>query len=119
MKVRKRVLPRTMAEHINIRLKLVRGNLVIIVGLGLKVDWNQSGLCALHRRSRTQNVCRSIIILDHRSLGWSMISYGSLSFFISKMHQNHQFPPKPENIIKRLQNNYNVFKHLYTMAKSG
>ena len=41
MKVRKRVLPRTMAEHINIRLKLAKGNLVILVGLGLKVGWNQ------------------------------------------------------------------------------
>ena len=42
MKVRKRVLPRTMAVHMNIRLKLVRDKLKILVGLSLKAGWNHS-----------------------------------------------------------------------------
>ena len=61
MKVRKRVLPRTIVEHINIRLKLARGNLVILVGLGLKVGWNQSSLCDI-----TQITLRSELLSQIR-----------------------------------------------------
>ena len=93
MKVRKRVLPRTMAERINISLKLVRGNLVIFVGLGLKVGWNHSGLCTLRRRSTTRSVCQSIIAFAHRSIVMVDGQLQIIIILISKMHQNHHFPP--------------------------
>ena len=115
MKVRKRVLPRTIVEHINIRLKLARGNLVILVGLGLKVGWNQSGLCALRRWSTTQ----SVSIDYHPRSSIARLVDDQLRIFIilspkcTKITNFLQITPKPENLLKRLQNNYNVFKNTY------
>ena len=118
MKVKKHVLPRTMEEHINIRLKLVMGNLVILVGLGFKVGWNQYGICVLYCRSTTRSMCspidRSIIAFAHRSI---VIVDGQLRVFIilfrkcTKINTLLQITPKPKNILKGLQNNYKVFKN--------
>ena len=102
MKVRKCVLPRTMAKHIDIRLKLVRGNVVILVGLGHKVGWNDYGLCALRRRSTMRSVCRSIIAFAHRSI---VMVDGQLRVLIIftpkciKITTFLQITPKPENIL--------------------
>ena len=74
-----------MAEHINIRLKLVRGNLVILVGLGLEVGWNQIW------------PLRASLSIDNTKLGGSMGSYGSLSFYL-------QNAPKSPLSSKSLQN---------------
>ena len=116
MKVRKPVLPRTMAEHINIRLKLVTGNLVNLVELGLKLGWNHSGLCVLRRRQTTRSVCRYIIAFAHQQI---VMVDGQLWVFIilspkcTKIITFLQITPKPENILKRLQNGYKVFKSTY------
>ena len=84
--------------------------------LGFKSAETQSGLCALHRRSIPHSVYRSIVAFAHRSI---VVVYGQLRVFIilspkcTKITNFLQISPKPENILKRLQNNYNVFKNTY------
>ena len=105
-----------MADYLNIRLKLVRSSLVILVGLGLKVDWNQ--ILPLHASLSIDNTeCVSIdYCLQSSTTGlfdgqlWVFII---LSLKCTKITTFLQITPKPENILKRLQNNYNVFKNTY------
>ena len=105
-----------MAEHINIRLKLVRDNLVILVGLELQPSWNPIWL---PRASLLiDNIeCVSIDYCLRPSID-SLVD-GHLRVFVilspkcTKITTFLQITPKPENILKRLQNNYNVFKKTY------
>ena len=123
MKVRKRVLPRTMTEHINIRLKLVRVNLVILVGLGIKVGWNQ--IWPLRASLSIDNT--ECVLINYRlQLSTAGLFDGQLRVFIilspksTKVTTFLIITPKPENILKGLQNNYNVFKNIYiTWLKVG
>ena len=103
-----------MAEHINIRLKLVRGNLVILVGLGLKVGWNQ--IWPLRAFLSIENT--ECVSIDYRlQLSTIGLFDGQLRVFIilspkfTKFTTFLQITPKPENILKKLQNNYNVSKN--------
>ena len=105
-----------MAEHINIRLKLVRGYLVIHVGLGLKVGWNQ--IWSLRASLSIDNIV-CVPIDCHLQSSITRLFDGQLRVFIilspkyTKIITFLQISPKPENILKRIKNNYNIFKNTY------
>ena len=118
----KRVLPRTMADHINIRLKFVRDIMVNLVGLESKVVWNQ--IWSLRASGSIDNT--ECVSIDYRlQLSTAGLLDGQLRVFIilslkcTKITIFLQITPKPENILKRLQNNYDVFKNTYISSKSG
>ena len=85
-------------------VKFVRGNLVIIVGLGLKVGWNpiwfpRVSLSIENKECVSIDYCLRPSIDIHGR--WSATG---LYHFISKMQQNttfFQITPKPENILKK------------------
>ena len=86
--------------------------------LGFKSAETQSGFCTLCRRSIPQSVCRSIVAFAHRSI---VVVDGQLRVFIilspkcTKITNFLQINPKPENMLERLQNNYNVFENTYIL----
>ena len=104
-KIRKYILLLTCWQAINIRLKLVRGNLVNWWSLGLYVGWNQTGFCALRCRSLSHDVHQSIIVSKCRPL---VLLDGQLGCFLqlspkcSKIITFSQITPDPINILNRL-----------------
>ena len=100
-----------MTKHINIRLKLIKGNLIILVGLGLKIGRNQirplyaslsidNKECVsidYHLQSLTARLfdgqVRVFIILSLKYT--KIITFFQITIFF-------QITTKPENIIKRL-----------------
>ena len=92
--------------------------------LGLKSAGTQSGFWALRRRSTPQSVCRStpqsvcrsIVVFAHQSIVMvrcQLRVFVILSPKYTKSTTFLQITPRPENILERLQNNYNVFKKTY------
>ena len=92
-----------MAEHTNIRLKLVRGNLVILVGLVLKVGWNQiwlpcTSLSIDNKECVSIDYCLRPFIA--RLVDSQLRVFIILSLKYTKITTFLQITPKPENILK-------------------
>ena len=88
------MLPKTTAEHINIRLKSARGISVNVCDLEIKSAVNLVGSYALRCQSTAQDVHRLMFISECRPSVWFDGQLRASSHFISKMHQNHHFPLK-------------------------